>query len=152
MSFFIDYHYVVVFNVIVKPEKTNGFKWVTLNNIKNEIKGRILSTLLEENYYATLEFSCESNSKDNENFIPKDDQAFRNMLHIFVSEKKFVLHVTISNSRPFTNWTFPEVCRHYDFAKLEMIHHLVYSHVSSVDAKISRMNPHKQYSSILWLN
>lgn len=44
----------------------NGFKWVanidepTIDNLKNEIKDRLLSPLLDDGYYATLKSSYEN--------------------------------------------------------------------------------------------
>ncbi|CAG8449696.1 744_t:CDS:2 [Gigaspora rosea] len=111
------------FTVIVKPKTVSGFKWVadidkvTLDNLKNEIKDRKLSPVLEDNHFAILEFSYENES---EKFIPKDDREFCNLLRIFISEKKFRLYISISSpSRPFASWTLPEVCQLYGLCDSE---------------------------------
>ncbi|CAG8833244.1 44157_t:CDS:2, partial [Gigaspora margarita] len=112
--------------VIVKPKTVSGFKWVadidkaTLDNLRNEIKDRKLSPVLEDNHFTKLEFSYENNSKENEKFIPKDDREFCNLLRIFISEKKFRLYISISYPlRPFASWTLPEVCQLYGLCDSE---------------------------------
>jgi hypothetical protein len=58
--FLLTHHYIIEFTVIVKPKIVNGFKWIanideaTLDNLKNEIKIRILSPVLEENVHMKI--------------------------------------------------------------------------------------------------
>ncbi|RIB18075.1 hypothetical protein C2G38_2185661 [Gigaspora rosea] len=72
--------------------------------------GQLDSSGRKNDNHAKLESSYENNGKNGEKFIPKDDQAFCDMLRIFISKNPFNLYITVSSpSRPFSDWTLSEI-------------------------------------------
>ncbi|GBB90811.1 hypothetical protein RclHR1_01790018 [Rhizophagus clarus] len=107
------YPYNVEFDVIVKPKRTNGFKWIvnieqaTLESLKETINTRYQNSDLE-NGEAVLNFFC-----DGGNYSPRSNLEFRNMLWLLISKNSLKFSVNIETTLSFSLWTFSKVCKLY---------------------------------------
>ncbi|RIA88938.1 hypothetical protein C1645_825560 [Glomus cerebriforme] len=104
-----------VFDVIVSPKRTNGFKWnvdvrdATLEGLKEYIRKEYNPPSLEKDG-AVLKFI----SGDKERYSPQNDQDFCKMLRQFVLNNNFKLIIVIETpSKAFSDWSFPKVCQLY---------------------------------------
>src|ERR1043165_1870945 len=111
----LTFHYNSVFDVIVSPKRTNGFKWnvdvrdATLEGLKEYIRKEYEPPSLEKDG-AVLNFI----SGDKERYSPRNDQDFCKMLRQFVSKNNFRLIVVIETpSKSFSDWSFAKVCQLY---------------------------------------
>ena len=112
-------HYNTVFDVIVSPKRTNGFKWnvdvrdATLEGLKEYIRKEYEPPSLEKDG-AVLKFI----SGDKERYSPQNDQDFCKVLRLFVSKgiSKFIVIIE-TPSKAFSDWTFPKVCQLYGISQ-----------------------------------
>ncbi|RIA79206.1 hypothetical protein C1645_110256 [Glomus cerebriforme] len=110
-----------VFDVIVSPKRTNGFKWnvdvrdATLEGLKEYIRKEYEPPSLEKDG-AVLNFICE----DKKRHSPLNDQDFCRMLRQYVSKNNFKLIVVIETpSKAFSDWSFPKMCQLYGLSESE---------------------------------
>ncbi|CAG8832011.1 25546_t:CDS:2, partial [Gigaspora margarita] len=104
-----------VFDVIVSPKRTNGFRWTaniehaTLEGLKKYIRKEYEPPSLEKDG-AVLNFISGDKKRDS----PMNDQDFRSMLRQFVSNgiSKFTVIIE-TPSKAFSDWSFPKVCQLY---------------------------------------
>ena len=110
-----------MFDVIVSPKRTNGFKWnvdvrdATLEGLKEYIRKEYEPPSLEKDG-AVLKFI----SGDKERYSPQNDQDFCKVLRLFVSKgiSKFIVIIE-TPSKAFSDWTFPKVCQLYELCESE---------------------------------
>ncbi|PKC54368.1 hypothetical protein RhiirA1_542909 [Rhizophagus irregularis] len=111
---FLTEHFITVFEVVVKPKRTKGFKWTvniehaSLEGLKNSIRETCPTPALE-NDGALLNVL-----NDDGKYSPRNDQDLRDLLQVFVSKNNLKFTVFIETpSKPFNEWTFPKVCELY---------------------------------------
>jgi hypothetical protein len=110
-----------VFDVIVSPKRTNGFKWnvdvrdATLEGLKEYIRKEYEPPSLEKDG-SVLKFI----SGDKERYSPQNDQDFCKMRRQFVLNNNFKLIVVIETpSKGFAEWSFSKVCQLYGLSESE---------------------------------
>jgi hypothetical protein len=110
-----------VFDFIVSPKRTNGFKWnvdvrdATLEGLKEYIRKEYEPPSLEKDG-AVLNFISE----DKKRHSPLNDQDFCRMLRQYVSKNNFKLIVVIETpSKAFSDWSFPKMCQLYGLSESE---------------------------------
>ncbi|GBB92721.1 hypothetical protein RclHR1_20480003 [Rhizophagus clarus] len=101
------------FDVVVHPKRkpnkwTANIEHATLEGLKEYIRKMYQSPALEND-------GAELNlMNDGDKYSPRSDQDLREILRIFVSDKKLKFTVFIETpSKPFSDWSFPKVCQLY---------------------------------------
>ncbi len=86
----------------------------TLEALKNSIRAVYQAPALE-NDGAVFNMVCNSGK-----YSPRNDQEFREMLHLLVSKNSFKFAVFIETpSKPFAEWTFPKICQLYGLGETD---------------------------------
>ncbi|KAF0556673.1 hypothetical protein F8M41_015031 [Gigaspora margarita] len=106
------------FDVVVAPKRTKSFKWpanvesTTIEEFKKSIYD-IYKTPTLENPAVVLKFLSNGDQ-----YFPRNDVAFREMLRSLVSKSSLKFTVFIETpSKPFNEWTFPKVCQLYELSE-----------------------------------
>ncbi|GES86143.1 hypothetical protein GLOIN_2v1658885 [Rhizophagus clarus] len=101
------------FDVVVHPKRkpnkwTANIEHATLEGLKEYIRKMYQPPALEND-------GAELNlMNDGDKYSPRNDQDLREILRIFVSNKKLKFTVFIETpSKPFSDWSFPKVCQLY---------------------------------------